>query len=236
MEALVILPSALGCLNRRSLLRCLCVSVFLIPFFGSDVRADQELNAKRIVFQGLAWIAPSDAELSVESYRGHEAIKIGTGRSRSNARIQNLELLEGCLEFDLAFDGRIPPWICFHGKGENEPDQLMVNPWPKGKMLSTSRLYQAILTREASNHLVLNYHQTEDEFDSGRWTHVCIVSRDGLSRIYIDHDEAPAIVINMTLAFNQIGIEGSGFIRNVKATREGDSLPEQSPYIQKHVP
>ncbi len=222
MEAVVIRPSALVRQNGLRLLKCLCVSVLLIPFFGSDVFADRESNAISVDFQGFRWVASADAELSVESYRGHKAVKIQTPRINSSAKIPGLEFSEGRLEFELAPTGRVPPWICFHSKRRNKPNQLMVNPWPKARVpSSTSRLYQAVLTRAESNSLVINYRQGDDKFDPTRWMHVAIVSNERLCRIYIDRDEIPAIVVDSFFNASVIGIHGSCFIRNVTVT--GDS-------------
>ena len=61
----------------------------------------------------------------------------------------------------------------------------------------TSRFYRAVLTREDSDSIVVNYRQLDNEFDRARWTHISIVSADGLTRIFIDQDKTPATVVDL---------------------------------------
>ncbi len=218
MEMVVLRLCDLVLQHRPQLRTCLCLSVLLLPFFGADVRADRARNAISLDFQGLTWVAANDAELSVESYRGHQAVKIRTRGMNSSAKIQNLNFSEGRLELEIAFTGRIPPWICFHGIRGNEADQMMVNPLAETQGSSTSRLYRAVLTREKFNSLIINYRQVHDKFDPTRWTHVAIVSNEGLCRIYIDRDEIPVGVLESFFNAGVIGIRGECFVRNVVTT------------------
>ena len=196
-----------------------------ICFFTPASRAQEieDSGGQEICFQKTQWTAPENVRLQVETYRGHKSLSI-RGTTTSIAQVEDVVFSSGRIEFDLAFAGRIPPWICFGVKGETEADMVTMNPWPSHESLGNTRLFRAILTKRQRNFLVLNYRQSSETFDANRWVHVRIDVCEKRCRIFIDDDRTPAIELDNPLAGGTVGIQGNCYIRNLKIDEREDPV------------
>ena len=131
-------------------------------------------------------------------------------------KVQNVVFSSGRIEFDLAFPGRTPPWICFGVQSKDDADKVMFNPWSKNSVPGASRLYQAVLTKRKRNSLVINYRESSDAFDASLWAHIKFDMCAGRRRIFLEGDRTPAIELDNPFARGTIGIQGNCYIRNLR--------------------
>lgn len=216
------------CMKRSRFFSAGLLGIF---WFFTPISQAQEVEdacEQKIRFQDLQWCAPEGVRLKIDTYRGHESLSI-QGTANSIARVEDVAFSSRRIEFDLAFAGRIPPWICFGVKDETEADKVRLNPWPKHRYPGNSRLYQAVFTKQQRNFLVLNYRQSSEEFDANRWVHVRIDLRQNRFRIFINQDRTPAIDVDNPMAGGTVGIQGSCYIRNLKIDQVVDGRNEVTP-------
>lgn len=187
---------------------CSAASAFGIN--GGDLSTS---GLREVNFQGLRWSANNGSSLTVDDYRGLEALAIEGRRADSYVKLEGLEFESGRIEFDLAYSGKIPPWICLGLRSDGSADRLRFNPTSEP---GTARLSRAVLTKNERNSLVLNYRQLRQSFDANGWLHVELAIKDGICWITVGNDSQVTMLLENPFADGGFAIQGNCYIRNFK--------------------